>query len=298
MEVAMARPENPNSVPANWQTLREGDVYRRLAEMVDRGEDGVLATVVTTQLSAPRHSGSKMIVHGDGSLTGSIGGGSAEALVITEAEKVRHSGECLTVPIDLAGGHGVCGGAMQVFLEPVLRTVPFIVVGAGHVGQAVVTVGRTLGFRFTVVDDRAELLAAAKVPGVCTILAAPESLPDQLEVPRRGAVVVCSRNHQLDGGYLEALLSMELRQQREFVFFGALGSRAKAAKLRKRVTAIPDYAARMGQVRLPVGIAIGAETPAEIALSILAEAQAVLRGIQPIRTEDGQVGYPLQGAGS
>ena len=88
----MGQPDNPESSSRpSWQTLREGDVYRRLAEMVDRGEDGVLATVVGTHLSAPRHPGSKMIVHTDGSVTGTIGGGAAEALVIERADDVRAS---------------------------------------------------------------------------------------------------------------------------------------------------------------------------------------------------------------
>ncbi len=284
----------PISSPTG-QTLREGDVYRRLADMVDRGEDGVLATVVATRLSAPRHAGSKMIVHTDGSVTGTVGGGAAEALVIQKADEVRASGECLTVPIDLAGGQGVCGGSMEIFLEPVLRTTPFVVVGAGHVGRALVTVGCTLGFRFTVVDDRPEVLAEAAAPGVATILAGPAELADHLKVAPRSAVLLCSRNHTLDGDYFESLLRLEIAADREFVFFGGLGSRAKAAKLRRRLTAIPEFAARMDRVRLPVGISIGAETPAEIALSVLAEAQAVISGAGTIRAEDGTIGYPLHG---
>jgi xanthine dehydrogenase accessory factor len=292
----MGRPDNSDpAARPGWQTLREGDVYRRLAAMVDSGQDGVLATVVATHHSAPRHAGSKMIVHSDGTVTGSIGGGAAEALVMQRADAVRASGECQTVQIDLAGGQGICGGAMEIFLEPVLRTVPFVVVGAGHVGQAVVTVGRNLGFRFTVVDDRAEAIAAVAGPGIETILAEPAALAERLAVPRRGAVLVCSRNHDLDAGYLEALLRLELTNQREFTFFGSLGSQAKAAKLRRRLAASPEFGERLARVRLPVGLTIGAETPAEIALSVLAEAQAVLRGVVPIRAEDGTLGLPLHG---
>ncbi len=283
------------SVPAAPETPRVGDVYVRLAEMVQRGEDGVLATVVATQHSAPRHAGSKMIVHPDGRVAGTVGGGSAEALVVARAAGVRETGQCEMVPIDLAGGHGVCGGTMQVFLEPVLRTAPFVVVGAGHVGRAVVAVGRTLGFRFTVVDDRPAMLAALGEAGVQTILAGPDAVADALKVPPRAALFVCSRNHTLDGDYLEALIRLEQDQEQEFVFFGSLGSKAKAARLRRRLESVPELAERMGRVRLPVGINIGAETPAEIALSVLAEAQAVLRGVEPVRGSDGRLGYPLQG---
>jgi xanthine dehydrogenase accessory factor len=294
----MALPDNEDLTPRSrtGQTARPGAVFRRLAHMVDHGEEGVLATVVVTHLSAPRHAGSKMIVHGDGSLTGTIGGGSAEALVAERATGVLESGECQMVSIDLAGGHGVCGGSMEVFLEPVQRAAPFVVIGAGHVGQALITLGQTLSFRFTIVDDRPEFLATAGlVPGVQTILASPDELPGLLTVPRRGAVLVCSRNHQLDAGYLEVLLRMELAAERPFTFFGSLGSRAKAAKLRRMIGEFDELAERMKQVRLPVGIEMGAETPAEIALSVLAEAQAVLRGVEPVISPEGARGFPLQG---
>ena len=294
----MALPDNEEATtrPRTGQTARPGDVYRRLAHMVDHGEEGVLATVVVTHLSAPRHAGSKMIVHGDGTVTGTVGGGSAEALVIERALAALETGACEMVSIDLAGGHGVCGGSMEIFLEPVQRATPFYVIGAGHVGQALVTLGQTLSFRFTVVDDRPEFLAtAALMPGVQTVLASPEELGDRLEVPRRGAVLVCSRNHKLDAGYLEALLRMEMGDERTFSFFGSLGSRAKAAKLRRMISEFPELCDRMKQVRLPVGIEVGAETPAEIALSVLAEAQAVMRGVQPVEGADGSRGFPLLG---
>jgi xanthine dehydrogenase accessory factor len=272
-------------------------VYHRLSLMADTGEEGVLATVVVTRLSTPRRAGAKMIIHRDGSLTGTVGGGSAEALVITTAAEVLDTGECRLLPIDLTGTHGVCGGTMEIFLEPVQRAVPFVVIGAGHVGQAVATLGRTLSFRFTLVDDRPALLAAAAagLPGVRTILADPTTLAEHLSVPRRGAVLVCSRNHKLDAAYLEALLRLELSTGREFQFFGSLGSRAKAARLRHLLSAQPEFASRLPQVRLPVGLALGAESPAEIALSILAEAQAVLRGIAPVQLPDGTLAYRVQG---
>jgi len=274
----------------------EGKIYQRLARMTELGEQGVLATVTATRLSVPRQAGTKMIIHSDGSVTGTVGGGAAEAMVIRRANEVLSSGECQNVAVDLTGKQGVCGGAMDVFLEPVLRAYPFIVVGAGHVGQAMARVGQELGFRCTVIDDRPEFLAAAdKIPGIRTIAANPAELADRLTVPQRAAVLVCSRNHKLDAGYLEALLRLEIAGGREFVFFGSLGSQAKATRLREVIGAIPELADRMAQVRLPVGLEIGAESPAEIALSILAEALAVLRGAPLIQNPEGVRGCQLRG---
>ncbi len=281
---------------SNRLTPGEGEIYQHLARMIEMGEQGVLATVIATKLSVPRHAGSKMIIHADGSLTGTIGGGASEALVIERAAAVLESGECQTVAINLAGEHGVCGGAMDIFLEPVQRTTPFFVVGAGHVGRAMVAVGRHLGFRFTVIDDRPELLAeAARLPGVHTLAAGPAELGARLSIPRRAAVLVCSRNHKLDAAYLEALLRLEQSGGRQFVYFGSLGSRAKAAKLRQIIGRLPELADRMTEVRLPVGIELGAESPNEIALSILAEALAVLRGVEPLAGPDGVSAYRVRG---
>lgn len=275
----------------------ESEIYQELARMAERGEQGVLATVTATRLSVPRQAGTKMIVHAQGTVTGTIGGGAAEARVIRLAEDVLAAGECRMVDIDLAGGLGICGGAMEIFLEPVLRDYPFFVVGAGHVGQAVARLGATLGFRFTLIDDRPEFLAAAeRIPGVNTVAAGPGDLAGRLTVPQRAAVLVCSRNHKLDAGYLEALLRLEKACGREFVFFGSLGSRSKAEKLRGVIGEMPDLAARMAQVRLPVGLELGADSPAEIALSVLAEALATLRGVAWTTGAEGGPACPLHGA--
>ena len=261
-------------------TTGEEELYRALAELAVRGESAVLATVIATRLSTPRHPGSKMIVHADGSVTGSVGGGRGEARVIEEALLVLQDGECRTLKLDLKGGVGVCGGEMDVFLEPVVRGVPFLVIGAGHIGRAMLEVGSSLPFRFTVIDDRpAALLALSEMGGIRTLESGPSGLPERLEIPPRGALLVASRSHELDGDFLEAVFKAEEAQGREFPFLGVLASRAKAQKLRSRFKGDPFAERRLGQIQLPVGLDLGAETPAEIALSILAETMAVLRGV-------------------
>jgi len=264
------------------------DLYQRLAEMSDMGEDGVLATVIGTELSTPRHTGSKMIVHPDGSVTGSIGGGKSEAYVIEEAQKVFADGRCLRLDLNLAGGLGVCGGSMEIFLEPVLRTTPFLIVGAGHIGRAMLSLGRDLPFHFTIVDDRQEFLDDLKgLPRVSALLAMPDELAEVMEVHERGSVLLASRNHTLDGDFLEAVLKAEIRTEKQLPFLGVLGSRSKSARILKRLQANPAYGSRLNQLQMPVGLDLGAETPAEIALSVFAEAMAVLREIPHIPCADG-----------
>ncbi len=267
----------------------DGDIYQRLAEMSSQGHDGVLATVIGTELSTPRHTGSKMIIHPDGKVTGSIGGGKSEAYVIKEAQQVFADGRCLQLDLNLAGGLGVCGGSMKIFLEPVLRTTPFLIIGAGHIGRAMISMGRDLPFHFTIVDDRQEFLDdLAGLPKVSTILALPEELSELLDVHERGSVLLASRNHTLDGDFLEAVLLAEIRHQRQFPFLGVLGSRSKSARILKRLQKTPKYMERLEQLQMPVGLDIGAETPAEIALSVFAEAMAVLREVTHLQGEDGK----------
>lgn len=271
-----------------WGTPCEGDVLLELAAMVRDQRPGVLATVVEAERSTPRRPGAKMIVHAGGGLTGSVGGGLAEAHVVEQAALVAADGNCRTVTVDLDGGHGVCGGRMKVFLEPVLRTIPFIVVGGGHVGRAMATVGRTLPFRFVLVDDRAAILDGLAVgPGLRAVACAPADLGRELAGCGGGAVLVASRGHECDVDYLEALLRAEECLGRPFAFIGLLGSRAKSARTMQELARRGLDAAALARVRAPVGLDLGDETPAEIALSVLAEALAVLRGREFLRDGDG-----------
>lgn len=270
-------------------TVDEGDIYRRLTDMVAAGQSGVLATVIRTRHSTPRQAGSKMIILPDGSVFGSVGGGVAEARVTEEAKLVLKDGRPRCLPLDLAGDLGVCGGHMEVFLEPVTKADPFFVIGAGHVGRALVDMGRALPFRFTLVDDRPGLLADLEgVTGIHLLEASAEKFRSTLEVPTNGAMLIASRNHELDGDYLEAVLAAERRAGREFSFLGALASRTKAAILRRRFADDDWSRERVARMQYPVGLDLGAETPAEIALSILAEALQVMRKVPPLLDESGR----------
>jgi len=285
-----------NNPESNGSGSIEVEVYRRLAAMVTAGDQGALVTVIATRKSTPRHMGSKMIVFPDGRTLGSVGGGTAEARVIEAARDVLGDGECRRLELDLAGDLGVCGGCLEVFIEPVLQSDPFWVIGAGHVGRALVDLGRTLSFRFVLVDDRPEIMATLPADLPCQrLVCRPEELADHLDVPRRGAVLMANRNADLDAAYLTTVLKAEKKAGREFQFLGGIASRTKAGMLRKQLKdggADPD---RLERMQLPVGVAVGCETPAEIALSILAEALAVLRNVSLLTDGDGQVlGLPLQ----
>ncbi len=278
------------------QPIAENEIYETLARMTAANEDGVLVTVVRTRLSTPRHEGSKMVVHPNGSVTGSVGGGRSEARVIEEAQLVFKDRRCRLLELDLAKGLGICGGQMEVFLEPILRSAPFVIIGAGHVGRALIEVGKALPFHFILIDDRPEFLEPwLGNAAVQTILAKPGDLAGKLVPSTQAALLLASRNHELDTAYLEAVLKVEIESDIRFPFLGVLGSRSKASRIDHRICGLGEaFAQRMKDIQMPVGLDIGAETPVEIALSIFAEAQAVLRHVQPLRDQKGKtIGIPL-----
>jgi xanthine dehydrogenase accessory factor len=202
-------------------------IYRLIAEMVERGEPGALATVIRTERSVPRHAGSKMIIRVDGSTEGSVGGGGLEAKVIVSAKTAIDDGCCLRVRFDLAGQDGVCGGDSEVFIEPILTRVPFLVMGLGHVGRALLEVGAGLAYRFIAVDDRPEFLQdlgevetrLAKIPAAGGAL----ELVETLRLTPRTIVLICNRNHELDGQALEAVFAAEETAGSECAFIGMVG---------------------------------------------------------------------------
>lgn len=267
----------------------EANLWRTLAELEEQGRAAALVTVVRTSGSTPRHAGARMLVHEDGTLTGTVGGGRAEAAAVEAAQEALATGECALLDLDLQTKLGVCGGTMQVFVEPVLAGLPLVIVGAGHVGAAVARMAHDLPLRLTVVDDRRDLLEElASLGGIARWDAGPDEFADRLRIPPRGGILIASRDHELDARYLGAVFAAEREQGHEFAFCGLLASRRKAARLRDGLC--PDEAAqqRWARMQVPVGLELEAETPAEIALSILAEAMSVLRGVEPLADGAGQ----------
>ncbi len=252
------------------------DLYALLAEMAARGESGAVATVIRTARSTPRHEGSKLVVRADGSIAGSIGGGALEAAVIAAAREVMGDGRCRRLQYDLTGDLSACGGEIELFLEPVCQQAPLLVIGAGHVGRALALMARELPLLPTVVDDRPEQLA--ELAPLRTLAAGPAELAANWSPTPRALVLIASRHHELDGDYLEAVLEAELRAGCVVAYLGCVGSRAKARQLRRRLAGREDAGLIEERLAIPAGLAIGAETPAELALSILAEMAVVVRG--------------------
>jgi xanthine dehydrogenase accessory factor len=260
-------------------------VYEAILAAQTDGIPAALATVVRVQGSVPRHAGSKMLVYADGTFVGTVGGGKMESLVITAAQRVIAEGDTRMESYTLndigAGDPGICGGTAQVFIEPVYSPPTLLVIGMGHVGRALAELGKWMGYRVAVCDDRAEFCNPEYLPGMDDyIVCRPSEVPDRIALTKHTAVAAVTRGLPVDIGLIPALLKSEAG------YIGLIGSRRRWAITVNALKA--EYGltdAELSRVHAPIGLELHAETPREIALSILAEITAVRHGAtaQPMR---------------
>src|SRR5512140_81642 len=165
-------------------------IYQALSELEKNHEAGALCTVVNSEGSTPRHVGSKMLVYADRRFIGTVGGGDLEHRVIDEAWLAMGDGTARLLHYNMAdptrGDPGVCGGQVEVFVEPVLPPSMLVVIGAGHVGKAVAHLAKWLGFRVAVSDDRTEFCNKETIPDADLFFPVPMAeLPSHLQIDRR-----------------------------------------------------------------------------------------------------------------
>jgi xanthine dehydrogenase accessory factor len=230
-------------------------VLDSLAEIARRGERVVLCTVIRTRGSVPRHAGTKMLVRRDGSIEGTVGGGEMENRTIVAALDALAEGEARVVTYALqnpsAGDPGVCGGEVEIFLDPIGTRPTLVVIGAGHVGRALVHLGQC----------KPEV-----VPGADEYICAPiRELPQRIAFDAQTWIVMPTRGMPVDVEGLPHLLDVP------HAYIGVIGSRRRWAAARKQLEARGMPVAKLDRVRSPMGLELHAETPEEIALSILAE---------------------------
>lgn len=245
-------------------------IYKALAELVTRNEAGAVCTIIRTHGSTPRHASSKMLVFTNGKIIGTVGGGGLEQQVIDEALKVLREGQPRLLEYNMVdpsrGDVGVCGGTVEVFVEPILPKPVLVVIGAGHVGKAVAHLAHWLGFHVIVNDDRPEFCTPESVPTAdefYTCLMA--DLPGRLVITPWTYLVLTTRGVDVDVPGLPALLDTPA------AYLGVIGSRRRWAEARKQLIKSGISEETLACVHAPVGLDIFAETPEEIAVSIMAE---------------------------
>jgi len=245
-------------------------IYQVLVELEANNQPAALCTIASSQGSTPRHVGSKMIVYQDGRIFGTVGGGELESRVLATALEAIQDGKPRLLSYNLAdpqrGDPGVCGGQVEVFVEPILPKPTLVVVGAGHVGKAVAHLAHWLGFHVVVSDDRPELCSPESVPEADEFITGPlVELPQHISITSWTYLVLTTRNVTVDVPGLPALLETPA------AYIGVIGSKRRWATTVEMLREAGVAEEQLARVHSPMGLEIKAETPEEIAVSIMAE---------------------------
>jgi len=254
------------------------EVFSALNEALQRGEEVALVTIVASTGSTPQRVGAKMLVYADGRTVGTIGGGCYENEAFWKAREAIKSRKPLNMSFELNDDFAqetglVCGGQMDVFIEPVEASPELFVFGAGHVGHFVGKMAHEVGFRVHVIDDREKFANTERFgPGIDVIVDDIPTWLDKHSLPALAYAVVVTRGHRHDLETMRGLLRTPLR------YLGLIGSKAKVKRIfdmLREEGVTPDT---LRPVHAPIGLDIGAITPQEIAVSIVAELIAVKHG--------------------
>lgn len=252
-------------------------VFQALADLERNNGAGALCMVVRSRGSTPRGAGSKMLVYPDGSIIGTVGGGEMENRTIAEARQAIQDGQARILEYNMSdptrGDPGVCGGQVEIYVEPLRPRPTLVVIGAGHVGKAVAHLAKWLGFYVVVNDDRPEFCRPEAVPDADQYLPVPMAeLPQHLQITPYTYLVLTTRGMNVDVEGLPALLDTPA------AYIGLIGSQRRWALAKKTMMDRGVPAEKLDRVRSPIGLELHAETPEEIAVSILAEIIMVRQG--------------------
>ena len=252
-------------------------IFQALHDLETARESAGLCIVVRSQGSTPRGSTSKMLVYPDGGILGTVGGGELENRVIAAALQSLEDGRAQLLEFNMAdpqrGDPGVCGGQVEVFVEPILPPPTLVVIGGGHVGKAVAHLARWMGFRVAVSDDRPEFCTPEANPDADDFYLCPMAeLPEKLRITNRTYLVLTTRGVVVDAPGLPPLLDSPA------AYIGVIGSkrRWKMTVDELKESGVPKD--KIARVHSPIGLELQAETPEEIAVSIMAEILMVRSG--------------------
>jgi xanthine dehydrogenase accessory factor len=258
------------------------DFYEKVAEMLRRGRRLAVATLIDSSGSTPRKAGAQMAVLEDGSLMDSIGGGAFEALVIEDARALLMTGGTALKEYSFREGEGpehtgmVCGGRARVHLQVEVPPERLLIFGAGHVGTALARLASETGFAATLLDDRPEYLERDRFPFPVDLMrTGPDFAGELPPIDSATYVAIVTRCHRTDLAALRRVAGSPA------AYIGLIGSRRKVRVVMARLRKEGVPADLLERVRAPIGLPIGACTPAEIAVSIAAEMIQTRRGYAP-----------------
>jgi xanthine dehydrogenase accessory factor len=256
------------------------DIYEEIVTLRRAGRRGAIATIVNVRGSIPSFETAKMLVRDDGSIAGTVGGGCVEAEVWQVAREVMENEKPRTLTFNL--NHDpkydtglVCGGTLDIFIEPILPPALLYVFGAGHVAVNLYKTARNAGFDLTVIDDRQTYANRERFPDAKEIIAEDfEQAMSRLKPRETSYIVISTRGHKDDMRVLRWAVQTEAR------YIGMIGSKRKAVTIFRELVkqGVPEHL--FDRVHSPIGLDIGAITPEEIAVAITAELIAVRRRVE------------------
>ncbi|HZP62987.1 MAG TPA: XdhC/CoxI family protein [Terriglobales bacterium] len=256
------------------------DIYEEIVKLRKEGRRGAVATIVNVRGSIPSFKTAKMLVRDDGSITGTIGGGCVEAEVWQAAREVMESEKPRTLTFNLNQDPKydvglVCGGTLDIFIEPVLPPASLYIFGAGHVSLNLCRIAGNAGFDVTVVDDREMYANRERFPNAQQVIAEDFDKAMAAVTPDESSyIVIVTRGHHDDMRVLRWAVQTPAR------YIGMIGSKRKTIAIFRELTkeGIPEKL--FERVHAPVGLDIGAVTPEEIAVAITAELIAYRRHVE------------------
>ena len=245
-------------------------VYPKISDAEAKRVPVAVCTVISSRGSTPRHTGSKMLVYENGAIDGSVGGGEVENRVIREALAALMDGRPRVLNYNMVdpakGDPGICGGQVDIYIEPVLPGPEVVIVGGGHVGQAVAHLARWLDFHVVVCDDRPEFCTPEANPDANELVQTTmEHLPERIKITPRSYLILTTRGMVVDVPGLPALLETPAG------YIGIIGSKRRWTATRSALLEASVSEEALNRVHSPMGLELNAETPEEIAVSIMAE---------------------------
>jgi xanthine dehydrogenase accessory factor len=245
------------------------NLIKILSEAIDGGKSAAFVTVISVGGSTPREAGAKMLVYADGSIEGTVGGGSIEALTIKQAVECIKKGEGGKFIFDLKPGGNtgmLCMGKMEVYIDVYKNPFKVLILGGGHVGVKIAEACRLAGYPYVVADDRKEFANAGRFPGALEIINEAPHKAVKLAAPDKDTyAVIVTRGHSLDRECLEAMMRTGAP------YIGMIGSKDKVVEIFRLLGKKKLYPLKDPRVHSPVGLNLGGKAPGEIAVSVLAE---------------------------
>src|SRR6202162_1105402 len=252
------------------------DLFEEIVKMRRAGARGALATIVHTNGSIPSYESSRMLVREDGSIAGTIGGGCVEAEVWAAAKEVMQKEAPRKMFFNLNNEASydnglICGGTVEIFVEPILPQPIVYVFGAGHVSMAMAKAASAAGFAVGVVDDREAFANLQRFPMAQDVFTSYEQAFQKIQPNASTYLVIVTRGHKED----MRVLAWAVRTQARYV--GMIGSKRKVVSVYQALENEGYKADEFARVYAPMGLDIGALSPEEIAVSVVAELIAVRR---------------------